>query len=142
MPTPRSLTRRAMLLLLAGSMSAMSGCYRGNGGTGQQTIILMVNNRGFYDVNVYALRATQVSGRRLGTVNGNSQATLRVPVTELQPGGGLVVSVRTVGGRYTWVSPSVQVGSGIVARLDVVQTASGDLTQSQMYSQVAPQPDR
>ena len=137
------LTRRAMLsLLMAGSMAALSGCYRANSGSGQQTIILLVNNRGFYDVNVYAMRASLSSGRRLGTVSGNSQATLRVPVNELQPGGGLVVNVRTVGGRYQWVSPSVQVGSGIVARLDVIQTANGELTQSQMYSQVAPQPDR
>lgn len=142
MTISRHLTRRAALLLLAGSVLTAPGCYRGNGGTGQQTVVLLVNNRGFYDVNVYAMRATMASGRRLGTVNGNSQVTLRVPVNELQPGGGLVVNLRTVGGRHTWVSPPVQVGSGIVARLDIIQTASGELSQSQMFSQVAPQPER
>ncbi len=143
MTIPSRLTRRAILsLLVAGSAAVLSACYSSNGGGGQQTILLLVNNRGFYDVNVFAVRATLVSGRRLGTVSGNSQATLRVPVNELQPGGGLVVNVRTVGGRFQWISPSVQVGSGIVARLDVIQTSNGELTQSVMYSQVAPQPDR
>jgi hypothetical protein len=136
----RALSHRTALLLLGSALAGATGCFgKGMAGTSQPTVILLANNRGFYDVNVYAVRSGQTAGRRLGTVTGNSTTTLKVPVSELQPGNMLVVQVRSVGGRYTWYSPAVQMGSGIVARLDVVQTANGSLGQSQMYSQVAPQ---
>jgi hypothetical protein len=137
---PRRTSRRTALLLLLGTLAGTSACFsKGASGSGQQSVILIANNRGFYDVNVYAVRSAQTLGRRLGTVTGNSSSTLKVPTTELQPGGMLVVQVRSVGGRFTWYSPAVQLGTGVVARLDVIQTANGSLGQSQMYSQVAPQ---
>jgi hypothetical protein len=140
MSTFRETTRRTTVLLLSGALLGGTGCFsKGAAGTSQPTVLLLANNRGFYDVNVYAVRSGQTAGRRLGTVTGNSSATLKVPMSELQPGNMLVVQVRSVGGRYTWYSPAVQMGSGIVARLDVVQTANGSLSQSQMYSQVVPQ---
>jgi hypothetical protein len=140
MPNLRESSRRTALLLLAGTVVGASGCFsKSAAGTSQPTVLLLANNRGFYDVNVYAVRSGQTAGRRLGTVTGNASATIKVPMSELQPGNMLVVLVRSVGGRYTWYSPAVQMGSGIVARLDVVQTANGSLGQSQMYSQVVPQ---
>ena len=140
MSTIRETSRRTTWLLLSGALLGGAGCFsKGAAGTSQPTVLLLANNRGFYDVNVYAVRSGQTAGRRLGTVTGNSSATLKVPMSELQPGNMLVVQVRSVGGRYTWYSPAVQMGSGIVARLDVVQTANGSLSQSQMYSQVVPQ---
>lgn len=138
--SPRRSARRTALFFLLGTLAGTAACFsKGAVGTGQESVILIANNRGFYDVNVYAVRSAQTAGRRLGTVTGNSSATIKVPITELQPGSMLVVQVRSVGGRYTWYSPAVQMGSGVVARLDVVQTANGALGQSQMYSQVAPQ---
>lgn len=138
--TLRSITRCVSLLVLAGAAAGSVGCVsKGLSGTGQSSVILIANNRGFYDVNVYAVRSGQTVGRRLGTVTGNSTATLKVPESELQAGSALVVQVRSVGGRFTWYSPAVQIGPGVIARLDVVQTANGSLGQSQMYSQVAPQ---
>ncbi len=140
MPTFREMSRRTALVLLAGSLTGSAGCVsKALSGTSQPTVLLLANNRGFYDVNVYAVRSGSTAGRRLGTVTGNATATLKVPVSELQAGNMLVVLVRSVGGRYTWYSPAVQMGSGTVARLDVVQTANGSLGQSQMYSQVVPQ---
>lgn len=140
MPHFRKMSRRTALLFLAGSLASSTGCVsKALSGTSQPTVLLLANNRGFYDVNVYAVRSGSTAGRRLGTVTGNATATLKVPVSELQAGNMLVVLVRSVGGRYTWYSPAVQMGSGTVARLDVVQTANGSLGQSQMYSQVVPQ---
>ena len=135
-------SRRLGGLLLLATLAGTTACFSKNAsGAAQETVILVANNRGFYDVNVYAVRTAQALGRRLGTVTGNSTATLKVPVSELQPGGMLVVQVRSVGGRFSWYSPAVQLGTGIIARLDVIQTANGALTQSQMYSQVVPQSD-
>lgn len=140
MSTLRGITRCASLLLLAGMAISSTGCVSKTlAGTSQPTVILIANNRGFYDVNVYAVRSGQTAGRRLGTVTGNATATLKVPESELQAGGTLVVQVRSVGGRFTWYSPAVQMGPGVIARLDVVQTANGSLGQSQMYSQVVQQ---
>lgn len=140
MSITRGTSRRAALGLLLGAVAGATGCFsKGMSGASQPSVILIANNRGFYDVNIYAVRSGQSVGRRLGTVTGNSTATIKVPTVELQPGNMLVVQVRSVGGRYTWYSPAVQMGVGVVARLDVVQTANGALSQSQMYSQVAPQ---
>ncbi|MCO4097853.1 MAG: hypothetical protein HEQ38_00365 [Gemmatimonas sp.] len=138
--SPRSTSRRATLLFLLGTLLAPVACAsKGASGTGQPSVIMIASNRGFYDVNIYSVRAGQTVGRRLATVTGNSTQTVKVPITELQPGNMLSVQVRSVGGRYTWISPSVQVGSGTVARLDIMQSANGALGQSQMYAQVAPQ---
>lgn len=134
-------TRRALLTLALLVLPVSTSCYSRTAGGGQQTMILLANNRGFADVTVFVLRSTQLTGRRIGTVTGNSSATLKIPVNEIQPGGTLVLSVRTVGARFTWVSPPVQVGTGVVARLDVVQTGSGDLNQSQLYTQVVQPPE-
>ena len=143
MPTTRGITRSISLVLLAAALTGSAGCVsKSLAGTSQPTVILIANNRGFYDVNVYAVRSGQTAGRRLGTVTGNATATLKVPESELQAGGTLVVQVRSVGGRFTWYSSAVQMGPGVIARLDVVQTANGSLGQSQMYSQVVPQRDR
>lgn len=128
---------------------AFAGCARnkavtstGNGsssisgaGTGTMSVILNVNNRSFFDVNIYVLRSPGGAGRRMGTVSGGSAATLRIPETELQPGGRLQLSVRAISGRATWISPSVSVSTRVIARLDVNATNSGDLTQSQLYVQ-------
>lgn len=104
-------------------------------GNGTLSVILNVNNRSFFDVNVYVLRSPGGAGRRMGTVSGGSTATLKVPETELQPGGRLQVSVRAISGRQAWISPSVSVSTRVIARLDINATNSGDLTQSQLYVQ-------
>jgi len=136
----RRTSRRTALLLLLGALTGTTACFsKGASGAGQPSVIMIANNRGFYDVNIYSVRSGQSQGRRLATVTGNSSQTIKVPETELQPGSLLSVQVRSVGGRYTWISPTVQMGTGIIARLDVIQTANGSLSQSQMYSQVAPQ---
>lgn len=124
-------------LLLAGA------CFKGQPalGTSDERVPLLVSNRGYFDVNIYAVRSTVVSGRRLGTVTGNSTATLMVPVNELQPGGQLALMVRAIGSRSSWMSPVVNVGAGVVARLDVYATNSGDLSQSQLFTQPALRPD-
>jgi hypothetical protein len=145
----RAFPRRASQCLLLLTGVALFGCARsprtqtsGNGsssitgaGNGTLSVILNVNNRSFFDVNVYVLRSPGGAGRRMGTVSGGSTATLRVPETELQPGGRLQLSVRAISGRATWISPAISVSTRVIARLDINATNSGDLTQSQLYVQ-------
>lgn len=113
------------------------GCYKNTGSNSSGSVVMIVNNRGFFDVNVFSVRVTGASNRRLGLVNGNSQRTIMVPESELQPGGMLQVAVRAVAGRVGWLSPALQVGPGIVARLEVITTAGGDVSQSQFFTQFA-----
>jgi hypothetical protein len=129
-----------LLLLVAGTLLG-AGCYKGGVSPNSNSVILVVTNRGFFDVNVFAVRSSGGSSRRLGLVTGNSTRTIQVPENELQPGGLLVVAVRAVAGRFAWTSQAVQTGSGVVARLDVVSTGSGDLSQSQFYTQYARPPE-
>ena len=127
----------SVLLGLAGT-----ACFNGqNVPTPVERITLIVSNRSYFDVNVFALRSSVVGGRRLGTVTGNSTTTVFVPSTELQPGGQLALLVRAIGSRASWISPLVSVGPGVVARLDVYATNAGDLSQSQLFTQPIIVPD-
>lgn len=136
----RRVVRAAAALLLALGSAA---CFKGQPGvgTGVERVTLLVSNRGYFDINIYAVRSTVVAGRRLGTVTGNSTATLMVPSTELQPGGQLALLVRAIGSRSSWMSPLVAIGPGVIARLDVYATNAGDLSQSQLFTQPVMVPD-
>lgn len=128
--------RWAPLALLLVALSGL-GCYKNAVSNSSGSVVMVVNNRGFFDVNVFSVRATGASNRRLGLINGNSQRTIMVPESELQPGGMLQVAVRAVAGRVGWLSPTLQVGPGIVARLEIITTAGGDVSQSQFFTQFA-----
>lgn len=130
---------RPLLVLL--SLAGLA-CFNGKSAPEPaERITLVVSNRGYFDVNVYALRSTVVAGRRIGTVTGNTSTTLFVPSTELQPGGQLALLVRAIGSRSSWMSPLVSVGPGVVARLDIYTTNAGDLSQSQLFTQPVIVPD-
>jgi hypothetical protein len=101
--------------------------------SGPFTVYVMVSNQGFFDVNVYLMRAQDAFGRRLGTVSGNNTATFRFQDTELQAGGRLQVGARAIGSRSSWVSPTLSVGPGNVARLQLISSPSGDLGRSQFF---------
>ncbi len=130
------ITRRALLAMgLALGALGIGGCIRqgASGGSGELSTLILVDNRGYWDVNVYAIRSSGGAGRRLGTVQGGSKTTLRVPSTDQQPGGGVMLSLRAIGSPYSWTSPLLVVGFGSVARLDIMSTSGGDLSQTQFY---------
>jgi hypothetical protein len=133
--TLRQLVRHTVL---SATLVAGVGCARAAKNTAPATrapdVVLVVSNRGFFDVNVYVVRSAGVTGRRIATVSGGGTATIKVPDAELQPGGRLQVNVRAIGARTAWTSPTVSVGSSTVARLDVLTTNSGDLSQSVLYT--------
>ena len=68
-------------------------------------------------------------------MTGGLDKTFNVAETDLQAGQNMVVQVRTIAGQTAWTSQSVNVNLGSVARLDVVSTSSGDLSQSKLYVQ-------
>ncbi len=123
-------------LLLA--LVAFAGCKKKDkdaapSPSGPFTVYVSVTNQGYFDVNVYVMRASDAFGRRLGTVNGNSSQTFRFQDTELQAGGRLQIGARSIGSRSSWTSPVVSVGPGNVARLLLVSNPSGDLGRSQFF---------
>jgi hypothetical protein len=119
----------------AAEFRAAAGVQQACAGPSTPTITLVVQNRGYFDVNVHVMRSPMTIGSRLGTVTGGSTQTFRVRETDLQPGGLMVLQVRAIGGRSTWTSPGLTVNIGSVARLDVIATSSGNLSQSQFYLQ-------
>jgi hypothetical protein len=113
----------------------VAGCGgRNKPGLPQERITLRVDNRGYYDVTVYAVRSAGSSGTRLGNVSGGSSGTLFVRITDLQPGGRLVVRLRALGTRRSWTSPAVSVADGLRARLSVMSSNSGDMSQSTLIA--------
>lgn len=120
--------RAATALLVA--IGPAAGCGAKRVGSGPERVLLQVENRGYFDVIVYALRSPNTSGTRLGNVAGGSSVTLQVRYTDLQPGQRLSLRVRTLATNNSWLSPSLPVGAGMIPRLRVVTTATGSLNQS------------
>ena len=123
----------AALAVGALAVGALSACALGTATGAGMTVMLIVENRAYHDVNVYAVRNEGARGTRLGTVIGNTTTTFRVRENDLQPGGIMVLQVRAIGGRSTWTTPGLLVGTGSIAKLDVVATGTTDLSQSQFY---------
>ena len=140
---PRPDRRAAFAALLLCALGLGTGCFRNKSlaGGAPERAVLFVNNRGYFDVAVYAIRFVGELGHRVGNVPGNTQQTVFVPASDLLPGGQLMLSVRAIGSRFSWTSPTVNVGPGIIARLDVYSTNAGDLSQSQLYTFLQPPPD-
>ena len=143
LPVPNRRTRDGAGLLRAGAwmasllvvalLSACSLAKLGGRGSPQGTVSLVVENRGYYDVNVYVVRSEGTRGARLGTVNGGSTVTFKVRETDLQAGGLLQLQARAIGGRSTWSSPTLFVSAGGVVKLDLIAIGTTDLSQSQIY---------
>ena len=128
----RRITAPAMLALAV--LSAPIACHRGQSGSGTMKVMLDVTNRGFFDVNVFVIRSPVAQPIRLGMVTGSSSQTFRVDETNLQSGQTMVVQVRTIAGQTAWTSPALVVSTSSIAKLDVVTTSSGDLSQSRLYT--------
>lgn len=128
---PRAARALGALLFVCIALIACGG--RGKPGVPVERIALQVNNRGYYDVTVYAVRSSGSSGARLGNVPGGSNGSLWVRLSDLQAGSRLVVRVRAIGTSRNWTSPAVSVGLGAVGRLNVYSTNSGDLSQSTLF---------
>lgn len=135
--------RIARLLLAVLSTSAVltvgGGCRAlKRPGVSPPRIPLMVHNNGFFDVDVSAVQSGGGNGARLGTVTGNSTASLSIRQTDLQTGGVLVLRLHAIGTSRSWVLPSVSVGSETHPRLDIYSDASGNLSRSVIYTTVVP----
>lgn len=130
---PRAIGRRLAFVCMALLVGMLAGCKMGKPGTAPLRVTLVVENRGYFDVIVYAVRSPGARGTRLGNVTGNSTQIFRVRETDLQAGGIMTLQVRAIGGHSTWTSPGLQVSTQSVAKLDLVATGSSDYGQSQFY---------
>jgi len=95
---------------------------------------LVVRNRGFLDVNVYSVQSLGGAQARLGTVVGASTATFPLHAHDLQPGGLLLLRIHAIGSRQWWTSPSVSIGDGVMAVLDVNTDMFGDCSTSSLHT--------
>lgn len=137
---PRHTARILLCLIFSG---LASGCFKSRGAVDLEGLsaIVLVTNRGFYDVNIYAIRSVGVSGHRLATVAGGTTVTVRVPESDQQPGNGVMLNLRAVGSRLSWTTPLITFNPGSVARLDIASSSGGDLSQSQFYLIPTPRPE-
>ena len=125
-----------MLAALAATIAAV-GCQRpgiGGGPSPSYPVPLFVENHGYLDVAVYAMRTTSGPHTRLGTVTGLSKARVVVPATELQTGGSLMLYLHAIGSSRSWVSPAVLVSSEDAAVLEIYADPDGGLSRSTLYT--------
>jgi hypothetical protein len=101
--------RWAMLLLAVPLLSCSRGLQqRGDVEDGPVTIV--VENRNFLDVTVYAVLG---SGRvRLGQVTGSSSATFDVPLRRISASGDVRFNVDPIGSNRTWTSDALHLYAG------------------------------
>lgn len=97
------------------------------------SVPLVIRNRSYFDINVYVHRAANSPGRRVATVSSGSQGRFKVSNADLQAGSLLMLGVRAIAGRSAWVSQSLAVGNNVIARLDVMSDATGDLGRTVLY---------
>ena len=102
--------------LAAGVLSACYGRGR-NAAIPQEATTVRVRNQSFLDHNIYVLNGSARS--RLGTVSGNSTATLRIPPTLVQPGGLLRFLADPIGSSITPVSEQIVVSPGDEVQLTI-----------------------
>jgi hypothetical protein len=98
-----------------------------------QPVVLNVSNRGFFDVDVYALPSGASSATRLGTVSGFSESQLVVRPSLLQPGYTLQVRLHPIGTSVTWTSPALSLSEGEQAILQIYSDANGSLNRSVLF---------
>lgn len=128
-----SRTIGAVVVLGSFALSA-SSCVFGRTGPEPTVSSVVVRNRGFFDVNVYSLPSLSAMPTRLGTVVGGSTATFPLHPHDLQPGNLLIVRIRAIGARSWWTSPTVSVGDGVLAVLDIDTDAFGDCSRSNLHT--------
>ncbi len=125
------------MAVVAAAMFVAAGAACFNKGKGiepaPQPVVLLVSNRGFFDVDVYAMPSGPNSAARLGTVSGFSEAELVVRPTLLQPGGVLQLRLHPIGTSVNWVSPGLALSEGEQAKLEIYSDANGNLSRSVLY---------
>ena len=112
-----------------------AGCSRLRHPGADARIPLIVENRGYLDVNIFNIRSDGTRGSRLGTVSGFSTGRFSVRRNDLQYGQRMVLRVHAIGGNSDWISPGISISEGSTARLDVFTDAGGNLSRSQLYSE-------
>lgn len=132
-----SRVRGAMVVAAVAAATVTGGCFLKSRGVQPEPapVVLEVSNRGFFDVDIYALTSSVGSGSRmrLGTVSGFSSLKLTLTPRYLQPGGVLVVRLHGIGTNVSWDSPGVSVGPGDHVALDIYADANGTLNRSQLF---------
>lgn len=131
------------LVAVAAIAVLASGCFwKGKGvQPAPAPVQLEISNRGFFDVDVYAVTSSSGagSGTRLATVSGFSTAQITVLRRHMQPGGVLMVRVHAIGTNGSWLSPALSVSPGDRVALDVYSNADGTLGRTQFYALPAPE---
>ena len=93
------------------SVVACNGLKRGSGSTNpNEPTTLQVDNQGFLDMAVYAVRS--VERIRLGTANGNSKTNLRIPPALVYGLTPMRFIADPIGGSRASVSEEITVAPG------------------------------
>jgi hypothetical protein len=105
---------RIRLIALVTFAAFLTGCYgmsRNNGGAAaQEPTALRVDNRGFPDMTIYALRGGQRV--RLGTASGNANSTFTIPSSLLSGITTLRFIADPIGSSRASVSEEITVTPG------------------------------
>jgi hypothetical protein len=101
-----------------------------------ESMMLSVDNRSSFQVNVFAVPSLPSARIRLGSVGPLSSGRLTLSETALGPGGELKVMVDPIGSTKQWTSSPITVASGTQPCLRVMADVDGDLDRSTLITQI------
>ena len=122
------------------ALVAMSACaaFSRGAATGRIQYPLVVNNRSDFEVVVYAIPSSGVGGTRLGNARAFATTKMSVPRSALQGTDMLVLRIYGIGSSSRpWTTPGATVDSSVVATLDIRSDASGNMSRSSFYTELA-----
>ncbi len=130
----RTAARLATVLLVMLLVALATGCqHHVRLDNPPHPIEVLVSNRGFYNVTVYALPADGMPGVRIGEVHGLSSETLRVRADLLHGRGALTLQVRAMVTKEVWTSQALLVSEDAEPRLDILMDSRGRMDQTALY---------
>jgi hypothetical protein len=95
---------------------------------------LVVRNASQFDINVYALPSPESKPLWLGTVPSNGVRSLPIYARALQGDRNFTVRTQAIGSSRSWTSASVVVNGTVFAVLDLSANATGDCSESHLYT--------
>jgi hypothetical protein len=137
--TGRRVSEMALWLCAAGTMAACAPQSHLPEST-RVEYPLLVNNRSDFEVVVYAMASPTTRGQRLGSARAFDKTYLAIPASALTSEGNFAVEIHAVGALGSipdWVSHGTLMNENLMAQLDIIGDAEGNLRMSNLSTRLA-----
>lgn len=134
------------MALLLGAIGTVNACAAASNPSDQLRVTypLQVNNRTDFEVVVYAMTSATGRGPRLGSARPLGNTVLSIPENLIGSNDMFAVQLHAIGAPPSvpnWVSYGTVLGQDLVAHLEILGDASGNLRMSNLSTRLAKVPE-